>query len=333
MSSSLTLVSVVIPVRDEQENVLPQYEQLSSALKLSGRPFELLFVDDGSRDATLASLRKLAAADSNVRALALRRNFGQSAAMLAGIEAARGDVIVTIDGDLQNDAHDIPMMLAKLEEGFDVVHGWRKDRKDAWLHRKLPSRIANRVISSVTGFPIHDLGCTLKAIRTEIAQEIELYGEMHRFIPILAHGRGARCVEVETRHHPRIHGKTKYGLSRTIRVLLDLCTVVFLLQFAASPMKLFGRIAAACFSAAFISEAAVAVMKLSWGFDVTGNPLFVVGAVAFLAGLQFMGCGLIAELCVRIYYSQPARRPYAIREEFGGEAARNPGSLQMRRSA
>lgn len=329
MNAALGVVSVVIPVRDEQENALPQYEQLSAALASSQRPYELLFVDDGSRDATLARLKDLSSRDPRVRVLALRRNFGQSAAMLAGIEAARGEVVVTIDGDLQNDARDIPMMLDKLEEGYDVVHGWRKSRQDAWLHRKLPSRIANWIISKVTGFPIHDLGCTLKAIRTEIAQEIELYGEMHRFIPILAHARGARCIEVATRHHPRVHGKTKYGLSRTMRVILDLCTVTFLLQFAASPMKLFGRFAVACIVGAFASEVAAAAMKLGWGIDVTGNPLFVIGAVAFLAGVQLLGCGLIAEVCTRIYYSHGARRPYAVREEWGGEQS----TLKVRSAA
>jgi glycosyltransferase involved in cell wall biosynthesis len=329
MNGQLGLVSVVIPVRDEQENAAPQYEQLSSALRQTNRPYELVFVDDGSRDATLACLKSIADRDEHVRVLVLRRNFGQSAAMLAGIEAARGEVIVTIDGDLQNDARDIPMMLEKLEEGYDVVHGWRKDRQDAWLHRKLPSRIANWLISRVTGFPIHDLGCTLKAIRTDIAQEIELYGEMHRFIPILAHARGARCVEVETRHHPRIAGKTKYGLSRTMRVILDLCTVAFLLQFAASPMKLFGRIALACMAGAFLAEGSAAAMKLGWGTDVTGNPLFVIGAASFLAGVQLLGCGLIAEVCTRIYYSQGTRRPYAIRQEYGG---RTP-NLRIRNAA
>lgn len=332
MNGDLKLISVVVPVRDEQDNVEPQYLQLSTSLQEANRPYELLFVDDGSSDATLARLRELAGRDERVRVLALRRNFGQSAAMLAGIEAAHGDAVVTIDGDLQNDARDIPMMLDKLEEGYDVVHGWRKDRKDAWLHRKLPSRIANWLISRSTGFPIHDLGCTLKAIRTEIAQEIELYGEMHRFIPILAHARGARCVEVVTRHHPRIHGRTKYGLSRTLRVVLDLCTVVFLLQFAASPMKLFGRFALACLFAATLSEGLAAVMKLGWGFDLTGNPFFLLGAVCFLAGVQLFGCGLIAEVSARIYYAQPSRRPYAIREEICSAAA-PPTSLRIRQAA
>ena len=235
-------VSLVIPLYNEQDNVRPLYQQLRNVMDNLGRPVEAVFVDDGSNDATIERLSEIVKTDKRVCVVRFRRNYGQTAAMQAGLEYASGDVIVTLDGDLQNEPADIPMMLDKIDEGYDLVHGWRKHRQDTLLTRKVPSQLANRLISYVTGFPIHDLGCTLKAMRREIADELELYGEMHRFIPILAHWRGAKCVEVETRHHPRRFGTTKYGLSRTVRVVLDLITVKYMLDYYSSPMKLFGRI-------------------------------------------------------------------------------------------
>jgi glycosyltransferase involved in cell wall biosynthesis len=196
-------VSLIVPVLNEQDNVRLLYEEITKALKSLARPYEILFIDDGSRDGTWARLQELASCDSRVRLVRFRRNFGQTAALRAGIDHASGDVIVTLDGDLQNDPADVPLLLAKLDEGYDLVHGWRKERQDAWLHRRLPSRLANWLIARVTRFPIHDLGCTLKALRRELAVELELYGEMHRFIPILAHQRGARCLEVVTHHRAR----------------------------------------------------------------------------------------------------------------------------------
>src|SRR3954470_11815625 len=239
-------VSLVIPMYNERDNVQPLYEQLAVVCARLPEPVEILFVDDGSRDGTAARLDELAAKDERVKIVRFRRNYGQTAAMQAGLGHASHSIVVTLDGDLQNEPDDIPMMIAKLGEGYDLVHGWRKERQDAFLNRKLPSKIANWLISRVTRFPIHDLGCTLKAIRRDIARELELYGEMHRFIPILAHQRGARCVEVETRHHPRRFGRTKYGISRTFRVVLDLITVKYMLDYFASPMKLFGQIGLAC---------------------------------------------------------------------------------------
>jgi glycosyltransferase involved in cell wall biosynthesis len=234
--------------------------------------------------------------------------------MQAGIEHSRGEAIVTLDGDLQNDPLDIPTLVQKLDEGYDLVHGWRKQRQDTLVTRKIPSRIANWLIARVTRFPIHDLGCTLKAIRREIAVELELYGEMHRFIPILAHQRGARCVEVVTRHHPRRFGQTKYGLSRTVRVVLDLLTVKYMLDYFASPMKLFGRFGLACLAVALAAGMATIGMKLAAGSDMTGNPLMLLAVLGTMAAIQFFSLGLLGEVSARIYYSAAGRRNYAIRE-------------------
>ena len=307
-------VSVVVPTYNELDNVQPLYEQLHAVLKNLDRPYEILFVDDGSNDGTTARLKELAGQDSHVKVICFRRNYGQTAAMQAGLQMARHDAIVTLDGDLQNDPEDIPMMLAKLDEGYDLVHGWRKKRQDKWLSRKLPSKIANWLISRTTRFPIHDLGCTLKVIRREIAQELELYGEMHRFIPILAHQRGARCAEVVTNHRARQFGQTKYGIGRTFRVVLDLLTVKFLLDYLASPMKCFGKIGLWCIAAGMISGAATVAMKLLAGVSMLGNPLLLVAILSMMASLQFMGLGLLGEVATRIYYGSQQKQHYAIRE-------------------
>lgn len=307
-------ISVVIPLHNEQDNLRLLYEQLCEALPKLGRPFEILLVDDGSTDATPRLLRELAGQDQRVKVVLFRRNYGQTAAMQAGLDMASGDVIITMDGDLQNDPADIGMMLDKIEEGYDLVHGWRKDRQDAWLNRRLPSQMANWLISRVSRFPIHDLGCTLKAIRREIAQDLELYGEMHRFIPILAHWRGARCVEVVTRHHPRRFGQTKYGISRTLRVLLDLVTVKFMLDYFASPMKLFGMFGLGSAAAGLAAGLATLLMKLTVNFDMTGNPLLLVSAFCGLVSLQFFSLGLLGEVSARIYFSRGERQHYTVRE-------------------
>ena len=306
-------VSVVIAVHDERENVRPLYESLLASLSPIGWSFEILFVDDGSRDGTAVELRRIADGDRRAKIVELRRNFGQTAALHAGLRHAAGDVIVTIDGDLQNDPADIPAMLAKIDEGYDLVHGWRRDRQDRFLNRRLPSWIANWIISRVTGFKIHDLGCTLKAIRREIAEELELYGEMHRFIPILAHARGARCVEMVTRHHARRFGRTKYGIGRTFRVLLDLITVHYLSKYFASPMKLFGRVGLWCTAASGAAAVGTAVMKTAYRIDMTGNPLLMLAVFAAILGVQFFSLGLLGETSARIYYAQPGKRNFAVR--------------------
>ncbi|MFO0869628.1 MAG: glycosyltransferase family 2 protein [Pirellulales bacterium] len=307
-------VSVVVPVYNEQQNIRPLWENLTQTLVAYGHPYEILFVDDGSRDGSTEVLRQLAAEDPRVKLVVFRRNYGQTAAMQAGIQHASLDVVVTLDGDQQNDPIDIPMMVEKINEGYDLVHGWRKDRQDALVNRKIPSRIANWLISRVTQFPIHDLGCTLKAIRREIAQELELYGEMHRFIPILAHQRGARCVEVVTRHHPRRFGQTKYGISRTFRVILDLMTVTYLLRYFASPMKLFGMAGLATWAVMAVSGIATVAMKVFGGVDMTGNPLLLLTALSMFVGIQFFSLGLLGEVTARIYFSDSSKSSYAVRE-------------------
>jgi glycosyltransferase involved in cell wall biosynthesis len=234
--------------------------------------------------------------------------------MNAGLHLASGDVVVTMDGDLQNDPHDIPLMLGKLDEGYDLVHGWRKQRRDALVKRKIPSRIANWLISRVTGFPVHDLGCTLKAMRREVAQDLQLYGEMHRFIPILAHWRGARCAEVVTRHHARRFGTSKYGISRTTRVLLDLVTVKYMTQYLASPMKLFGKMGLYSAAIGFLSAIATIGMKIGGSVDMTGNPLLLLSVFAGFVAMQFLVLGMLGELGVRTYYESQNKQPYTIRE-------------------
>jgi glycosyltransferase involved in cell wall biosynthesis len=326
-------VSVVIPVCNEVENLPRLYRRLVESLAATGRTFELLFVDDGSCDGSTELLRELAKKDDRVHVLVLRRNFGQTAAMHAGLQHAAGEYVVTIDADLQNDPGDIPTMLDKLDEDFDLVHGWRKDRHDRWLDRKLPSLIANRLIAWTTRFPIHDLGCTLKAMRREIAQELELYGEMHRFIPILAHARGARCCEVVVSHHARQFGQTKYGISRTLRVLLDLVTVKYLIDYFASPMKLFGRFALVSLAAAALSLIATITMRAGWQIDMTGNPLLLAAVLFLVVSGQFFGLGLLGEVSARIYFAQPGRQSYAVRERWKREQAEESSGQALRRAA
>jgi len=306
-------VSVVVPIYNEIESIPHLYRGLHDVLHTMGRDYELIFVDDGSQDGSTESLKQIAASDACVKVIEFRRNYGQTAAMHAGIQHASKDVVVTLDGDLQNDPTDIPMMLDKIDQGYDLVHGWRKNRQDHLVSRKLPSKMANWLISKVTKFPIHDLGCTLKAIRREIAQELELYGEMHRFIPILANERGAKCIEVVTKHHARQFGTTKYGIGRTTRVVLDLMTVAYMQRFFSSPMKLFGRMGLACLGLSAMSLAVTIGMKLIGGVDMTGNPLLLLSVLSTILGSQLFGMGLLGEVNARIYYSSHGNASYAVR--------------------
>jgi glycosyltransferase involved in cell wall biosynthesis len=307
-------VSVVVPIFNERENILALYRQLHHVLEATNRTYEILVVDDGSTDGSFEQLRALAEADDHLKVVRFRRNYGQTAAMQAGLQMANGDIVITVDGDLQNDPADIPLLVAKIEEGYDLVHGWRKDRQDAFLSRRLPSLLANWLISRATRFPIHDLGCTLKAIRREVAQELELYGEMHRFIPILAHQRGARCLEVVTRHHARQFGKSKYGISRTLRVLLDLITVKYVLDYFPSPMKLFGLLGVLAGLGGFLAGFGTVAMKFLGRVDMTGNPLLLLTVFLLMAGLQFLSLGLLGEVSARIYYGMQSKQNYAVRE-------------------
>ncbi len=313
-------VSVVIPIFNERESIRLVHDALAQVLAGLGRRYEIIFVDDGSRDGSDRELQALAAADRHVKVVEFRHNFGQTAAINAGIEHAAGDVIVMMDGDLQNDPTDIPMMLEKIDEGYDLVHGWRKDRKDSFVRRTLPSKMANWLISRVTGFPVNDLGCTLKAVRREIAQELQLHGEMHRFIPILAHWRGARCAEVVTKHHPRKYGTSKYGLSRVLRVMLDLITVKYMIQYLVSPMKLFGAIGLLCGAVGFFSGIATILLKVTQQIDMTGNPLLLLTVFSTMVGIQFLVLGMLGEIGARIYYKVGNRQPYTIRHTVNFDA-------------
>ncbi|QDV56217.1 Undecaprenyl-phosphate 4-deoxy-4-formamido-L-arabinose transferase [Rosistilla oblonga] len=306
-------LSIIIPIFNEADSVRPLYDRLTEVMPELPAATEIVFVDDGSTDGSSQRLDEIAARDGRVTVVHFRRNYGQTAAMQAGLEQARGRVLVTLDGDLQNDPHDIPAMLDAIDQGADLVHGWRKDRHDKWLTRKLPSLIANRLISRVTGLPIHDLGCTLKAIRAEVADELDLYGEMHRFIPVLAHARGARCHEMVVAHHARQFGTSKYGLSRTTRVVLDLITVKFLIDYMDRPMKLLGRLALAALAVSGFAGLGVAAMKLFSGIDMTGNPLLLLTVFMGIVSLQFFGLGLLGEMNTRLYYQRSSRRPFAIR--------------------
>ncbi|MDX1969676.1 MAG: glycosyltransferase family 2 protein [Planctomycetaceae bacterium] len=326
-------VSVVVPIYNEVENIPLLYAAIANVMRPLNQEWELILVNDGSRDGSSKALAELAATDSHVKVIEFRKNYGQTAAMQAGIQAASCDVTVLMDGDLQNDPTDIPMMLAKLDEGYDLVHGWRKKRQDSFLDRKLPSKIANWIISKVTQFPVHDLGCSLKAIRTEIAQELQLYGEMHRFIPILAHWRGARCVEVVTNHHARRFGTSKYGLSRTTRVILDLLTVKYMIHYAASPMKLFGMIGLACMGLGGVSGAATAWMKVAAGVDMTGNPLLLLTCLSVMLSAQFLFLGMLGELCSRIFFEVRGMPNYAIRHTWNFESHTVPAFDPQRRAA
>lgn len=325
--------SIVVPLYNERENIPLLYEQLRRSLPVAQWQYEIVFVDDGSTDGSDTLLRELADRDAGVRVVRFRRNFGQTAAMQAGLQFADGEIIVTMDGDLQNDPADIPMMIAKIDEGYDLVHGWRRNRQDAWLNRKLPSKIANWLISKTTDFPIHDLGCTLKAIRRDIARELELYGEMHRFIPILAHWRGARCAEVVTTHHPRRFGKTKYGISRTVRVVLDLITVKFMLNYFVSPMKLFGKIGLGCSFLAIVSGISTLAMRYFGGVDMTGNPLLLLTALLILVAIQFISLGLLSEVAARTYYGSQGKRAYAVRELINFDVVPLEARDDVRRAA
>jgi membrane-associated phospholipid phosphatase len=322
-------LSIVIPICNERGNIVPVYDRLTRELSGLSDECEIVFVDDGSTDGSDIMLRRLAAADSSVKVVRLRRNFGQTAAMRAGIEHASGDVIAFLDGDQQNDPTDLPTMLDKLSEGFDLVQGWRRNRRDPWFSRRLPSGIANRLIGWATRTSFHDIGCTLKVIRREIALELPLYGEMHRFIPILAHWRGARCAEVVTRHHPRTIGQSKYGLHRVSRVLLDLLTVKFLVSYLASPMRLFGMIGFSCGAVGVASGIATLAMKCAWSIDMTGNPLLQLTCLASIVGLQFFCLGLLGEVSVRTYFESQGKPAYSVRERIN----LNDGSRSLREAA
>ena len=313
MDNQGAVVSVVVPLLNEQDNIGPLYEQITETL--SGiHDYEIIFIDDGSSDNSFDVLANLHKADTRVRVISFRKNFGQTSALSAGFAHARGKVIVAIDADLQNDPADIPEMIAKLDEGFDVVSGWRKKRHDNAVTRLLPSKIANWLISRITGVKLHDYGCTLKVYRREVLEEIKLYGEMHRFIPALASWSGARIAEMPVNHRPRTAGKTKYGLGRTLKVVLDLITVKFLGSFSTKPIYIFGGLGLASGIGAIASGWIVVYQKIENDFAMNRNPLLVLTALLITATIQFILMGLLAELLVRTYHESQNRPTYVIKE-------------------
>jgi glycosyltransferase involved in cell wall biosynthesis len=308
-------VTVVIPLYNEEENVEILNERLTETMKNIGSDYEIVYIDDGSTDGTLLLLEELQKKDDNVVVLSLRRNFGQTAAFAAGFDFARGDIVVTMDGDLQNDPTDIPKLL-ELTKDYDLVSGWRRKRQDSFS-RTFPSKMANWLISKVTGVRLHDYGCSLKAYRREVVKNLKLYGEMHRFIPAVASWYGVRIAEIETTHHPRLRGKSKYGISRTIKVLLDLVTVKFLQSFSTKPIQFFGPLGIFFGLAGIMISLYLTAAKLFRGIDIGGRPLLLLGALLIIVGIQFIGMGLLGEMIVRVYHESQKKPIYTLKKILG----------------
>jgi glycosyltransferase involved in cell wall biosynthesis len=306
-------VSVAVPIFNEEENIPILYERIRGSMDALARSWELILVNDGSRDRSAERLDSIAAADGRVTVIHLSRNYGQTAALMAGLDHARGDVIVPMDGDLQNDPSDIGRLLAKLDEGFDVVSGWRKDRKDAAFKRNLPSRLANDLISKVSGVRLHDYGCSLKAYRRNVLDGVKLYGEMHRFVPIYAAWNGARVSEIEVTHHPRVHGESKYGLERVVKVVLDLLVVKFLFRYAGKPIYLFGGFGLISIGVAILVLAWAAWLKLFEGISLIQTPLPILAVIMFAIGVMSLLMGLLAEMVNRTYHESQSKPVYRVR--------------------
>lgn len=311
-------LSVIAPIYNEEESIPHLIRQVHEALNDSGISFELVLVDDGSRDKSWQTLEAAADRDPALHLVRFRRNFGQTAALQAGLDVARGRRIVLMDADLQNDPCDIPLMLQKIDEGYDLVAGWRKDRKDAFLNRKLPSMIANRIISLTTKVELHDYGCTLKAMTREVAKELRLYGEMHRFIPAVANWIGVRVVEMPVNHRAREFGQTKYGIGRTLRVVLDLITVRFMQSYLTRPMQVFGLWGILSGSLGFFVCAYLATEKLFFGAEIGSRPLLMLGVLLIVVGLQLLSLGLVADVVSRTYHESQDKPPYYVRSRIRG---------------
>lgn len=312
-------ISVVIPTYNEEENIRLLYDEITEVMRAMDYEYEVLFIDDGSSDTTLSVLKSLQDEDAHIGVVQFRRNFGQTAAMSAGFDYASGDVIITMDADLQNDPHDIPRFIEKIDEGFDVVTGWRYDRQDAFINRKLPSMIANKIISWTTGVSLHDYGCTLKAFRREVIKNIHLYGEMHRFIPAIASGMGISFTEIKVNHRPRRFGTSKYGISRTIRVVLDLITVKFLLSYATRPIQIFGLLGFISGTVGFLIALIMTIQRQFYDIPLSDRPLLLLAIVLIFIGIQFISIGLIAELQARTYHETQQKPVYYVKETFGIE--------------
>ena len=308
--------SIVVPIYNEQDNIDDLYLAITNALDDIDTDYEIIMVDDGSNDGSFLALKRIAAEDKRLKVIRFRRNFGQTAAMSAGFDAASGNIIIPMDGDLQNDPADIPCLIAKLNEGYDVVSGWRKERKDTIITRRIPSMLANALISSFTGVHLHDYGCTLKAYRREVLDGINLYGEMHRFVPALSSQVGAKVAELPVNHHPRLHGNSKYGISRTLRVILDLMTVKFLLTYSTKPIQLFGKWGVYTLMAGCGSGAMTIYMKVFEHLSMNRNPLLILTGFLMFMGVQFIVMGLLGELNARTYYEAQGKPIYVVMDRI-----------------
>ncbi len=307
-------LSIVIPIYNERESIEKLYESLSEALSKMNLKYEVLLIDDGSIDGTFDELLKVHNKNGLFKIIRFRKNFGQTSAMSAGFNYAEGEVVITLDADLQNDPRDIPVLLSKLNEGYDIVSGWRKDRKDKAITRRFPSIVANRIISRLTGVRLHDYGCTLKAYRKEVVKNINLYGEMHRYIPAIASWMGVRVAEVPVIHHSRKYGKSKVGLSRTIRVILDIITVKFLLSYSQSPIQMFGLLGLLSGVIGFIVTAYLIIMRIFFHQSLADRPLFILSIFMIFIGVQLITIGLLAEVLIRVYHKVQNRTTYVIRD-------------------
>jgi glycosyltransferase involved in cell wall biosynthesis len=310
-------LSVIVPIFNEEENIPALYKELREVLGRLGKTFEIIFVDDGSSDTSLLLLNEIQLKDANVIVISFRRNFGQTAAMSAGFDHARGEVIITMDGDMQNDPHNIEEMIHQIDNGYDVVTGWRYDRKDPFINRRLPSMIANWIISKTTGVNLHDYGCTLKAFRKEVIKSIKLYGEMHRFIPAIASGMGISFTEVKVNHRPRVFGKSKYGISRTVRVVLDLLTVKFLLNYSTRPIQVFGLMGITSGAIGFLIALIMTFQRHFFSISMSDRPLLFLAILLMFMGIQFITIGLLAELQARTYHESQGKPIYFIKKVTG----------------
>lgn len=308
-------ISIVVPFYNEEENVLPLFESINDVLSRTNKTFEIIFVDDGSTDGTFRKLSEIAEQNPQAKIISFKRNFGQTAAMAAAIDHSSGEIIIPMDGDLQNDPQDIPGLLEKLEQGYDVVSGWRKNRKDSPFSRILPSLIANKIISFISGVSLHDYGCSLKAYRRDVIRDVRLYGEMHRFIPIYAVWHGARVAEIEVHHRPRQHGRSKYGIGRTYKVILDMIVVKFLGQYVQKPIYIFGGLGLLSILCGFLAGLWAFYLKFVRGISFIQTPLPQLFVLLFVLGFNAILLGLLAEISMRIYYETQHKRTYLIREK------------------
>ena len=320
MTSPKIDVSFVIPVYNEEENLPDFYRELTAAGEKLHGSCEIIFVDDGSRDGSFPALRRIQAADSKVKIIRLRKNFGQTAALAAGFDRSRGEIIITLDADLQNDPADVPLLVAKMNEGFDIVSGWRVKRKDKFVSRRLPSKAANWIISRITKVKLHDYGCTLKAFRRDVVKNIKLYGEMHRFIPAIASTMGVAIAEVPVNHRPRIHGKSKYNITKSVRVALDLLTVKFLLSYSTRPLQIFGLFGLLAGLMGGILGGILSYQRLILKQGIANRPLLLLSVLLIVIGIQFITMGLLGEIMVRIYHEAVEKHIYAVREVIDSDS-------------